>query len=115
MLPLSNTDQCTLSLIVATAILDVYTHYCRTVITNKYVDYWIHGNISLEILCTDYNGWKQPLYARDANSVNIDCHDGGNCQGIMIECPENNLNNSCKIHCDDHPTTQNVEPSNYIQ
>ena len=64
MLPLSNTDQYTLSLIVVRGILDVYTHYCRTVITGKYVDFWIHGNISLKILCTDYNAWKQPLYSK---------------------------------------------------
>ena len=48
-------DQCTLSLIVVGVILDVYTHYCRT------VDYWIH-DISLKTLCTDYYGWKQALY-----------------------------------------------------
>ena len=48
MLSVSNMDQCTLNLIVVRGILDVYAHYCRTVITNKYVDYWIHGNISLK-------------------------------------------------------------------
>ena len=30
---------------------------------------------------------------------------GGECNNIMIECPENNLNNSCKTYCDDDPTT----------
>ena len=39
-------NQCTLRLIVVRGILDVYTHYCRTVITNKCVDHWIHGNIA---------------------------------------------------------------------
>ena len=24
----------------------------------------------------------------------------GDCDNIMVECPENNLNNSCKIYCD---------------
>ena len=38
-------------------LVDVYTLYCRTVITGKHVYYWIHGNISLKILCTDYNEW----------------------------------------------------------
>ena len=55
-------DQYTLSLILVRGTLDVYAHYCRTVITNKYVYYWIHGNKSLKNLCTDYNGWKQRLY-----------------------------------------------------
>ena len=46
----------TLYLIVIREIMDVYTHYCRTVITDKYVDYWIHGNKSLKNLYTDYDG-----------------------------------------------------------
>ena len=62
MLYISSTDQYTLSLIVVRGILDVYANYCRTVITNTYVDYWMHTNKSLKNLCTDYHGWKQCLY-----------------------------------------------------
>ena len=54
-------DQDTLSLIFVRGILDAYAHYFRTVITNKHVDYWIHGNKSQKNLCTDYDGWKQRL------------------------------------------------------
>ena len=60
-----------MSLIVVRAILDVYTHYCRTVIANKHVDYWIHGNISLQNLCTDYYGWKQALSSNLAPEIRI--------------------------------------------
>ena len=42
-------------------VMGVPACYYKTVITNKLVDYWIHGNTSLKTLCTDYNGWKQPL------------------------------------------------------
>ena len=39
----------------------MYAHYCRTVITNKYVDYGIHENKSLTNLFTDHYGCKQRL------------------------------------------------------
>ena len=50
LLSVSNMDQCTLSFIVVRGILDAYTHYCRTVIADKCVDYWIFGNISVKTL-----------------------------------------------------------------
>ena len=77
-------DQCTLSLIVVRGIQDVYTHYCRTVITNEYVDYWIHGNISLKILCTDYNGWKQPLYYEIQIVVSFVLNDGKAIENTLL-------------------------------
>ena len=30
--------------------------------TNECVDYWMHGNKSLNNLCTDYSEWKQRFY-----------------------------------------------------
>ena len=54
-------DQYTLRLIFVRGIMDVYAHYCRAVVTNEHVDFWIHGNKSLKNLCTDYDGWKQRL------------------------------------------------------
>ena len=32
-------------------------------------------------------------------------YEGGQCDEIVVECPEKNLNNSCKVFCDDDPTT----------
>ena len=51
-----------MSLIVR-GIEDVYAQYCRTVITNKYVDHAIHGNKSLKNLCTDHDGLKKRFFA----------------------------------------------------
>ena len=44
--------------------------------------------------------------ARDANLVNIYCHEGGDCGHLGVECPDNNLNDSCRTHCDDDSTTE---------
>ena len=61
-------------------------------------------NIYVEV--TDTNSFSfSKIYARDANSVNIYCHQGADCNNIMIECPENNLNTSCKIYCDGDSNT----------
>ena len=43
--------QYTMNLIVVRGIMDVYAHYCRTVITDKYVVCWIHREKSLKNLC----------------------------------------------------------------
>ena len=32
---------------------DTYAHYCRTIITNKYVGYWMHRNAKPIILTND--------------------------------------------------------------
>ena len=61
-------------------------------------------NIYVEV--TDYMGFRHnTVYARDANLVNIYCH-GGVCYNLTLYCPENNLNNTCRIYCDDDPNTQ---------
>ena len=70
LLYISSIVQCTLNLIFVRGIVVVCTHFCRTVITNKYVYYWMHGNQSLKNLCTDYNGWKQRLSKQQSNCMN---------------------------------------------
>ena len=63
-----------------------------------------NANIYVEV--TDNNGFNAgQIYARDANSVNIYCHEGGDCYNILVECPEDNQNNTCRIFCDDDSTT----------
>ena len=59
---ISSMDQWTLSLIVVREIIGVYAHHCKAFITNEHVDYWIHGNNSTKIPCTDYAEWKQHLF-----------------------------------------------------
>ena len=64
------------------------------------------ANIYVEV--TGTNGFQSSnIYARDANSVNVYCHQGGDCEKSTIECPENHLNssNSCFVFCDGDPTT----------
>ena len=59
-----------------------------------------NANIYVEV--TDNHGFENSaIYGKDANSVNVYCHDGGDCNDIFIECPDNNLIHSCRIHCDD--------------
>ena len=41
------------------------------------------------------------IYARNANDVNIWVHDGADSSSLIVECPENNRNNTCKIFVDD--------------
>ena len=56
-------------------------------------------NIYAEV--TSWGGlWQSNIHAKQANSVNIYCHNSGDCTSLMVECPENNGNNSCKIYCD---------------
>ena len=65
-----------------------------------------NGNTGANIYVEVTDGFTYgKIYARDTNSVNIHCHQGGNCNYIMVECPENSLNNSCNIFCDDDPST----------
>ena len=63
-----------LSLIVVRGIVDVYTHYWRTVITNKCVDYWMHGTILLKNLCTDHHGWKQAFLSKFPMNAQLSNH-----------------------------------------
>ena len=68
------------------------------------------GNVGAHIYAEvthNYGLQYSEIYAKDASSVHIYCHDGGNCNNVMIECPENNTNpnNSCTIYCDDDPET----------
>ena len=65
------------------------------------------GNaVDIYVEVTDHGGFREgSIYARDANSVFVYCHEGGDCDGVTIECPENNQNKHCKIYCDDDPDT----------
>eukprot|EP01083_Nonionella_stella_P178037 627808_1 len=45
------------------------------------------------------------IYARNANSVEIHCKEGGSCNDLTVECPYNN----CTISCDDQTDCSNMK------
>eukprot|EP01083_Nonionella_stella_P184412 669373_1 len=61
-----------------------------------------HGaNIYVEVTDT-YGLTNAAIYAKKANSVQIYCKEGGDCDGLMVECPQSN--SACTILCDDADT-----------
>eukprot|EP01083_Nonionella_stella_P190626 705927_1 len=66
-----------------------------------------YGGANIYAKVTDLNGLTgATIYARDADSVQIYCIKGGECDGLMVECPENSKNDStCTILCDDDAQT----------
>ena len=62
------------------------------------------ANVVVDV--TDQNGFKNSvIYARKARSVSVYCREGGDCQGLQVECPEENDANLCRIYCDSDDTT----------
>eukprot|EP01083_Nonionella_stella_P272658 924720_1 len=58
------------------------------------------ANIYAEV--TDQYGLSgAAIHAKNANSVQIYCKGGGDCDGLMVECPQN----ICMISCDDDAET----------
>ena len=44
-------------------------------------------NIYVKVTATDGFGYSKS-YTSEANSLNIYCHQGGDCYYFMVECPE---------------------------
>ena len=63
-------------------------------------------NMNVYVEVTENTGFQgAKIYAKYAKSVNIYCHEGGDCDAITVECPVDNANNACKIWCDKSATT----------